>query len=192
MRNFVVLLISFFFLTCSNSDESTTLAVESNKVVLLKVDFTTLNLEGAKELTFEEDTDDFTISFDYQSPGDFGSIKLFYQQLGQLIFDGSIIWLGLGEIAFPVSFINVENLNTIDNPVEAPPVSLFQNVLYDEFAYYPEDLDYMALWDAVDNLELVSEYRLNNPDAAINVFLYTPSVGVGNPLDWDYFIILKN
>jgi hypothetical protein len=192
MKNYILLIFSILLFTCSNADDNTAVPVENNKVLLLKVDFTTTTLEAAKELIFEDNTDTFEISSDYQSPGDFGNIKLFYHPLNELIFDGSIIWLGLGEMVFPESMISVENLNTIDNSMAMPCTSLFQNVIYDEFAYYPDDMDYATIWEAINDLELVSEYRTNNPNGTINVFLYTPSVGVGNPLDWDYFMILKN
>ncbi len=192
MKSFILFVIFICLFTCSNSDETITVPIESNKVLLLKVDYTAHSLEGAKELIFEESTDNFEISFEYQAPGDFGNIKLFYNQLDEVIFDGTIIWLGTGEIAFPDTFISAESLNTIDNSLELPSLSLFQNVIYDEFAYYPEDIDYSSMWNAIDNLELVSEYRSSNPNSSINVFLYTPSVGIGNPLEWDYFIILKN
>lgn len=192
MKYSTLLIFAIFLFTCSNSDHNMVLPVNENKVLLLKVDFTTTALEGAKELIFEGNSENFTINYDYQAPGDFGNIRLMYQELNEAIFDGSIIWMGTGEMAFPDSLISAENLNTIDAPVEIPPAALFQNVMYDEFAYYPEDIDYATIWDAIDNLELVSEYRANNPNSTINVFLYTPSVGVGNPLEWDYFIILKN
>ncbi|MGJ8593086.1 MAG: hypothetical protein ACSHXF_11080 [Aquaticitalea sp.] len=192
MKNYLLLLLSFILFTCSNSDDNTVVPVQENKVLLLKVDFTTNELEGAKELVFDVSTDDFTITSDYQSPGDFGNIKLIYQQLNEPIFDGSIVWAGTGEMVYPDSFLAPEILNTIENPVAIPSESNFRNVMYNEFAYYPEDIDYTAIWDAIDNLELVSEYRINNPNGSVNVFLYTPSVGIGNPLEWDYFIILKN
>lgn len=192
MKNYILLIFSVLLLTCSKSDDNTAVPVEINKVLLLKVDFTTTTLEAAKELIFEENTDTFEISSDYQSPGDFGNIKLFYQPLNEVIFDGSIIWLGLGAMVFPESMISAENLNTIDIPMAMPSTSLFQNVMYHEFAYYPDDMDYATIWESINDLELVSEYRTNNPTGTINVFLYTPSVGVGNPLEWDYFIILKN
>ena len=192
MKNSILYVLCLFLFTCSNSDDTSTDPVEKNKVLLLKVDFTTTELEGAKEFIFEENTEEFTIASDYQAPGDFGNIKLYYEQLDALIFDGSIIWAGTGEISHPEVLTNPEDLNSLETPVAFPSNALFENLMYDEFAYYPDDIDYAVIWDAIDNLELVSEYRADNPNGAINVFLYTPSVGIGNPLEWDYFIILKN
>ena len=109
-----------------------------------------------------------------------------------MIFNGSIVWMGLGVKTFPIGFTVPENLNTIDVPLDFPSDNSFQKVMYSEFSFYPDTLDYETLWSVINNLELVSAYRKSNQNAKINVFLYTPSVGIGDPADWDYFIILKN
>ena len=64
--------------------------------------------------------------------------------------------------------------------------------MYDEFAYYPDTIDYSSIWNSISNLEIVNNYLNTNPNGKINLFLYTPSVGIGNPADWDWYIILKN
>lgn len=165
-----------------------------NKVLMLKVDLLTSEFEGGKELTFD-DASTFTIAAEYDAPGDFGGIKLKYEELNAPLFEGTVHWMGLGEISYPE--INpAQSFNTIENAVSLPNESLLDVVEYlpfatplDEWPYTP---DYATLWHAVDNLEIVKEYRENNPNAKVNFFLYTPSVGVGNPADWDWFIILKN
>ncbi|MCO6147184.1 hypothetical protein [Flavobacterium sp. NRK1] len=165
-----------------------------NKVLMLKVDLLTSEFEGGKELTFD-DASTFTIAAEYDAPGDFGGIKLKYEELNAPLFEGTVHWMGLGEISYPE--INpAQSFNTIENAVSLPNESLLKIVEYlpfatplDEWPYAP---DYATLWHAVDNLEIVKEYRENNPNAKVNFFLYTPSVGVGNPAGWDWFIILKN
>ena len=54
------------------------------------------------------------------------------------------------------------------------------------------DPDHQSIWAAIDNLETVKNYRESNPEVKISLFLYTPSVGIGNPEEWDWFVILKN
>ena len=73
-----------------------------------------------------------------------------------------------------------------------PPVSQFEKVMYDEHAFYPAVIDYQAIWSNIDNLVQVQAYRQSNPNAKVNLFLYTPSVGVGNPAEWDWYVILNN
>jgi hypothetical protein len=44
----------------------------------------------------------------------------------------------------------------------------------------------------VQNLVKVRQFLQSNPNQIVKLFLYTPSVGMGDPLEWDYFIFLKN
>lgn len=163
---------------------------ENNKVVLLKVDYLTNVFEGGKELNFSN-SPTFTISSTYQAPGDFGSVQLYYSELDALLFNGTIIWMGTGQIRYPI-FKNSSLFETTENHIQMPDTSLFENVMYDEFAYYPNTIPYSNIWNSIDNLVIVEEYRELNPDGKVYLFLYTPSVGAGNPADWDWFVILKN
>lgn len=197
MKNKLLLMgLCLSLMACSddNSDPVDENPQSANKVVLLKVDATNFAFEGGKELTFEE-ASTFTISHEYILPGDFGSIKLKYDELDATIFDGDIHWMGLGEMNYPEAIDPVSSFESIATAVPMPDESLRELVLYDEFMPvedWPYAANYSALWDAVDNLQIVKEYREANPGAKVHFFLYTPSVGVGNPADWDWFVILKN
>ncbi|OYQ47455.1 hypothetical protein CHU92_01025 [Flavobacterium cyanobacteriorum] len=162
-----------------------------NKVMLLKVDYETNVFEGGVELEFPE-ADTFTISYDYNAPSDFGDITLYYQETGQPLFMGSIIWMGTGFMAFPCFIDAPEQFNKGSVPLQMPAISTFEKVMYDEFAIYPDQINYQAIWNSIDDLQLVRNYRQSNPGAKINLFLYTPSVGIGNPEEWDWYVILKN
>lgn len=109
-----------------------------------------------------------------------------------MLFSGTIHWMGLGQMSYPENLEPAGTFPTLPNPVSMPPVSSFEPVYYTQFAYYPNPLPYGPIWDAIDNLQAVRQFRISNPNSAIHVFLYTPSVGIGNPADWDYFIFLKN
>lgn len=185
-------MITTLFLSCfEDNDDDGMLGNVDNKVVLLKVDYQTHTFEGGKELAFGQSAG-FTIASEYEAPGDFGSIELIYEELGQTLFEGTIVWMGLGERSYPESLLAVDDFVTVPEAVEMPSQTLFENVMYDEFAFYPEDLDYASLWEAIDNLQIVQTYRASNPDGTVSIFLYTPSVGAGDPADWDYYVILKN
>jgi len=169
-------------------------ATVGNKVLLLKVDALTNVFEGGKELEFPE-ADSFTIDYDYVSPGDFGGITLNYAEVNMPIFDGTIHWMGLGERSYPALLDAPDAFATVEEAVEMPALTDF------EFADYVEEgegftgeemSDIQSLWNSIDNLEQVKDYRLSNPNAKIHLFLYTPSVGVGNPAEWDWYVILKN
>jgi len=186
----MLLLTIVILLSGCTSEEQNTKATQ-NKVMLLKVDFTTNIFEGGKELAFGETTN-FTISPIYQSPGDLGNITLKYQELDEKIFDGTIIWMGTGKRNYPENINSPESFIINPTPLQIPNLDFFQTVNYSEFPHYPETINYAGIWNAIDNLEVVAQYRNSNPNSQINLFLYTPSVGGGDPEEWDWYVILKN
>jgi hypothetical protein len=172
-------------------NESTRIAIGSqeNKVLLLKVDYTTSTFEEGAELVLEGPaTNNFTIDTRYKAPGDFGSIQLFYKEREQKIFDGGIIWMGLGVISYPSNFLPANRFEITRTTDYVLPAGGFENV----FNPNNERYDYQRIWNSIQNLIKVREYLSSNPDATVKIFLYTPSVGIGNPQEWDWIIILKN
>lgn len=184
MKKLILLIVLFgLFISCKTD-------FETNKVVLLQVDYLTNVFEGGKELTFSN-SPSFTISSTYQAPGDFGSVQLYYSELDKLLFNGTIIWDGTGQIDYP-NINGSSFFSTSDDSVQMPNTNLFQTVMYHESAYYPDTISYSSIWNSISNLDIVKEYRSSNRSGEVNLFLYTPSVGAGNPADWDWFVILKN
>ncbi len=161
----------------------------ANQVLLLRIDFLTHTFEAGKVLSFAP-ANSFTIASEYQAPGDFGGVTLRYAETGQLLFSGTIHWMGLGQMSFPGQMLPPAAFQTTGNAVPMP--GLIGTVQYAPFAYYPDPVPYADIWNAIGNLRIVAQFRACNPHAAVHVFLYTPSVGVGNPADWDYLVMLKN
>ncbi|MEE1897685.1 hypothetical protein GN157_13485 [Flavobacterium rakeshii] len=192
MKKLFLLLVAGI-LTVACSGDSNTMVDAENKVLLLKVDLLTNTFEGGKELVFP-DNENFTISTVYHPPGDFGDITLNYDEVNMPIFAGDIIWMGLGIISYPESMNAPEEFSSAQNAVEMPASSEFALVPYGDYPehMYPEVIDYEGIWNAIENLSLVKQYRMINPQAKVNLFLYTPSVGIGDPADWDWIVILKN
>lgn len=187
---FLTLFALIFLLgSCASEEEGTALdPSEENKVLLLKVDYTTNVFEGGKEFTFSDSTATFNVGVEYQQPGDFGGIQLYYQELDAKIFDGTIVWNGTGEISYPESFEPASSFEvTLTNDFVFPTEG-FENV----FNPTQETYDYQTIWGAVQSLVKAREFILANPDAKARIFLYTPSVGFGNPEEWEWIIILKN
>lgn len=175
--------------SCVSEEDGDRITIpDGNKVLLLKVDYTTNTFEGGKELTFEDTTATFTIETEYVAPSDFGSIKLFYQELDEKIFDGTIVWNGTGAISYPQNFQPADSFESVDTEDYIFPTEGFENV----FNPTQETYDYQKIWSAVQRLVKARQFVLSNPDAKAKIFLYTPSVGIGNPEEWDWIIILKN
>jgi hypothetical protein len=160
----------------------------AGSVLLLKVDYLTNDFEGGYELEFDNVPSSFNIRREYQSPGDFGYVKYFYAETGALLFHGTIIWRGEGQIEYP------ENLL---------PASSFQHLITEDLVYpqngfekigvaEPEpNIDYTPIWQSVQGLVKVREYLQANPTQKVKVFLYTPCVGVGDPAHWKWILFLK-
>ena len=169
-------------------DFSNTIPVQDNKVLLLKVDYMTNVFEGGKELIFSDSTATFNVEVEYQQPSDLGGIQLYYKELDAKIFDGSIVWNGTGAISYPESFEPASSFEVTLTNDYIFPTEGFENV----FNPTEETYDYQTIWGAVQSLLKAREFVLSNPDAKARIFLYTPSVGVGNPEEWEWIIILKN
>ncbi len=158
-----------------------------SKILMLKVDYLTNSFEGGKELLFSQSSETFTIATQYDPPGDFGNIKLIYEELNKVIFDGDIIWMGLGHINYPQNILPASDFDHVLTCDYYIPRGGFENV----FNPQNTDYDYSPIWSSVQGLVKVRDYLRSNPDATVKLFLYTPSVGVGNPEDWDWILFLK-
>lgn len=183
LRNFILsILFSIVFGGCSHDNPNKT------KILLLRVDYLTKTFEGGKELILETPTyigDSLPILIDYQAPGDFGNIALSYKTVDYKIFEGSIIWMGCGEINYP-AFNTSSHFSTQATEIEMPDTSAIQYI-HTEKSIVSDDL--IAIWNSVNHLKAVSEYAKSHKK--IGLFLYTPSVGIGNPADWDYFLLFN-
>jgi hypothetical protein len=157
------------------------------QVLMLKVDYTTNRFEGGTEFHFSRSSDDFTIAKEYKEPGDFGYVKLRYKELNELLFEGTIHWMGLGVMLFPEKLEPARNFDSVLTEDYVFPVNGFEDV----FNPQDLDLDYDAAWFAVQNLVKTREYLSTNPAQKVKLFLYTPSVGEGDPEDWYWIIYLK-
>lgn len=180
---FILLIIILSFSSCKNIDESGV-----SKVLVLKVDYLTNKFEGGTELTFTKSSPNFNIQPIYISPGDFGNISMIYQDINELLFDGSIIWMGKGYIKYPRNFIPANHFNRVLTSDIVFPKQGFENLFNPDNTNY----DYTQIWMSVQSLVKVREYLSKNPKTPVKLFLYTPSVGAGNPEDWDWIIFLKN
>jgi hypothetical protein len=206
MKKLFTLFTAIMLFSCSldskennfNDEKSTVLRRQSirnnqqmveNKVLMLKVDYTTNTFEGGKELAFANPSTTFTVTNQYLPPGDFGSIQLNYSEINQQLFFGTIFWMGLGQISFPNDFLPASSFGIVNTLVAIPfPSSGFENV----FNPNNQVFDYNPVWNAIAYRGNVMQYRASNPNATIKIFLYTPSVGIGNPAEWKWIIMLKN
>jgi hypothetical protein len=176
-------------ISCSqDNDETITPTTNPNNVLVLKVDYNTNQFEGGKELSFTNTASNMTVTNQYVSPADFGSIKLKYQEINETIFDGTIVWAGLGQMNYPQNLLNANQFDRVMTTDYVIPSAGFENVFNPDNSPY----NYNTIWTSVQSLVKVRQYLISNPNATVKIFLYTPSVGIGNPAEWDWIIIMKN
>ena len=166
----------------NNNDEN-----EVNKVLLLTVDYTTNTFIGGKEFEFSENSETFTITHEYVSPGDFGYIKLFYEEINELLFFGTIHWMGLGKMEYPQELLDATQFQTVPTNDLVYPKNGFEIIFGKTF----DDETYQTVWLSVQNLTKARAYLKSNPEQIVRMFRYTPSVGEGDPKDWYWVIFLK-
>jgi len=177
------LIVIVFFTSCKKYNE------DKCKVILLKVDYMTYTFEGGHEQTLSgklTSADTIPITIDFDPPGDFGNISLYYNPTGELIFDGSIVWMGTGKIKYPKTFRDSHKYIRLNDSISLPDTSKIQNI---DTYIHGIQLDYPRIWDSIDDLLVVSEYLKSHKK--IYLFLYQPSVGVGDPNTWDWFVIMN-
>lgn len=190
---FVFLLFAAILFACKADDVETKINAETdiesdapNQVLMLKVDYTTNTFDGGTILGFSKKNNNFTIEDEYVPPGDFGSVKLIYKELNEPLFFGTIHWMGLGEMTFPEKLEPADSFkHTLTNDVRYPKG--FEGIVI------PESLkiNYEKPWLSVQGLLKVRQFLADNPEQKVKMFLYTPSIGEGNPEDWFWMIYLK-
>lgn len=186
MRKFITHggFLVFLFASCSKDGP---IPLTTQDLLILKVDYLTGQFEGAskqKILVSERASDTIPIRIDYKSPSDFGYISLYHKPTNQLLFNGYMIWMGKGAISFPKQFKPYNRV--FEKAISQPEPDRFQILFSNPF--YGQPTDYGFLWNAIGKLQIVEEYLKSNKK--IGVFLYTPSVGTGNPADWDWILFM--
>lgn len=110
-----------------------------------------------------------------------------YQELNEPIFYGTIHWMGLGERRYPEVMVDESYFDKVLTEDLRMPLNGFE-----EIYIHDTTSSYSQAWQEVQKLVVVRQFLESNPNEKVRVFLYTPSVGVGNPNDWDWYFILKN
>lgn len=187
---FLFILVSFFSCDTQENDNINleTPSLNSQQILYLQVKYTDQTFMGGTILE-SPTTDSLTTTYNYVTPSDFGSIKIMEQNTSTLLFEGNITWLGLGERFFPETLQSPENFSfTISNDFVTPPH--FDNMFPEIDPTFLEH-NYESAWASLQSLVWVREKLRSRPDLHVKYFLYTPSVGVGNPEDWYWIFLLK-
>lgn len=186
MKRLVYLFSLLLLLSCDSSDNPKIVVCPpdgASMVVVLTVDYTTNDFTGGYTVAMPGNT--LEMACDYKSPGDFGSVAWYNKADETQLFAGTIVWMGVGEQTFPEKTLPPTAFGKQDVAKEMPEII---PLFHDEFDVRDDDFDYTPIWKAVENLQCVNRAEVSTP---VYVYLYRPSVGVGNPADWYWVIFLK-
>lgn len=174
-----------------NPESDLDIADIQKHILICKVDYLTFRYKGyyALNVTDKINTgNEIPFMANYQSPCDFGGIKLYYRNTNNLLMDGTIVWSGCGTLNFPTSFRAGEQL---DKGLKYPGqnhISYIDNS--GSYVNVTDEKDLKQVWQSVScQKEFQHFYRHSSKKVA--VYLYTPSVGVGNPADAYYMVFTE-
>ena len=190
MKKLILLLIVALLSSCTSEDEIIEPIDNNRKLTLLKIDYENHTFLGGNQFVFEDVPMSATIPLaeTYIAPSDFGNYTLTYIPTNQVIFDRPIAWLG-GNFEYTTTISPTQFLITpTAADINWDEVQYFmptQNILADEGI---TTFDYNAVWDAVKNLEITNQCV--NANGKIGIILYTPGVGLFQPQNAIWIVIL--
>ena len=166
-------------------------------ILIMKVDYQTFQYEGYTTVNVDS-VNNFsdTIPFfsEYCPPCDFGYVKLFYENPNHLLFYGSIFWMGCGNLIFPTSFMELPAQTTgltfpgNDRICLIDDTGTQQSLLW--FAGVVNETIIENVWESISK-QPEFQYYYSKTNKKVAMYLYTPSVGGGNPADWDFIIFVE-
>jgi len=160
-------------------------------ILISKVDYLTFRHKGfyAMDVSGKIDSGtDIPFLTKYRSPGDFGSITLFYQDESNLLLDGTIIWSGCGTLSFPASFrAGLPLQSGLTYPGQERLAFIGDDGKY---TTVNDERDLQHIWECVSRQKEFQYYYTNSSKKAA-VYLYTPSVGMMDPNVACYFVFTE-
>jgi hypothetical protein len=158
----------------------------AGKYVLLQIDYQTLAFEGGKvyDVTGTAPTTDaLPVFVTYTPPGDFGDLGIYSSLDSSQLFFGTIVWDGSGDRTFPAELDPVSAFPTTDDIPDILPVIQNLNPQPE-----PDRIDESELWSAVHHLQIMAD-AATTEGARFGWVLYPRSVGIGNPAEWDFYLV---
>ena len=167
------------------------IAGKSNDLLVMMVDYMTLNCMGYTTVKIADGlvaSDTIPFCIESKDPLDFGFVKLYYgrKDPGNLLFSGTIVWMGCGERDYPTGFVTGRSKHSnIPSMVENGMSCVGGG------SEFLDDREQLRIWQSVSKTESFQWFYART-QKKVAVYLYTPSVGIGNPADWYYLVFVEN
>ena len=160
-------------------------------ILISKVDYLTFRYRGFYALNVSGKLGSGTeIPFvaEYNPAGDFGDIKLYYRNKNNLLMSGTIIWMGCGVLDFPAGF-RAGYPYVARDAFPGQEHFAFINE-QGEYTVVTEESDLQHVWQSVSGQQEFQYYYANS-SKKVAVYLYRPSIGMGNPADAYYLVFTE-
>jgi len=175
-----------------NTDSGVPSSPYGAKMILLKVDYQTGKFEGGKIFTYPKGSyvaDSIPVKEIAKPAGDFGNITLKYVPTSDTVFFGTVIWMGKGQMMPPKTLDDPNTFVLVQTSVLTPDTNKVKYYGAARQLPYSPGQSFVSIWNAVAGLQVTAE-AIGVNHAKVGLFLYTPSVGIGDPADWDYYWLL--
>ena len=174
--------------------ESDLEAADLQKNILIsKVDYLTFRPRGFYAMNVQNPVssgNEIPFVAQYQEPGDFGWFKLFYQTTDNLLAYGSIIWSGCGQLEFPESFKAGQKLNSgLPYPGQSK-IAFINNGGHYCTVNAEHEVELQRIWQTLSK-QVEFQHYYSNSHKKVAVYLYTPSVGIGDAADAYYLVFTE-
>jgi hypothetical protein len=160
-------------------------------ILISKVDYLTFQYKGFYALNVSGKTNDgelIPIISECQPAGDFGFIKLYYRNTGNLLLNGTIVWSGCGQLAFPESF---RAGLPVQEPSPFPGTKYFSRLGEDgQYAETVNEWEMKHIWQSVSYQKEFRHY-FSNTTKKVAVYLYAPSEGLFDPYAAYYLVFVE-
>ena len=160
-------------------------------ILISKVDYQTFQYKGFYALNVSGKTNDgelIPIISEYQAPCDFGFIKLYYRNTGNLLVDGTIVWNGCGQLAFPEPF---RAGLPVKEAIPFPGTEHFARLGEDgQYTETVNEWEMKHIWQSVSYQKEFQHY-FGNATKKAAVYLYAPSVGLFDPYEAYYLVFVE-
>ena len=160
-------------------------------ILISKVDYQTFQYKGFYALNVSGKTNDgelIPIISEYQPAGDFGFIKLYYRNTGNLLVDGTIVWSGCGQLAFPEPF---RAGLPVKEAIPFPGIEHFARLGEDgQYTETVNEWEMKHIWQSVSYQKEFQHY-FGNSTKKVAVYLYAPSVGMFDPYEAYYLVFVE-
>lgn len=160
-------------------------------ILISKVDYQTFQYKGFYALNVSGKTNDgelIPIISEYQPAGDFGFIKLYYRNTGNLLLDGTIVWSGCGQLAFPEPF---RAGLPVKEAIPFPGIEHFARLGEDgQYVETVNEWEMKHIWQSVSYQKEFQHY-FGNSTKKVAVYLYAPSVGMFDPYEAYYLVFVE-